>query len=405
MAVQRLVADQVRLALSSNQAVAYAVRDSDVDVVAAYPITPQTTIMEKISEMIANGDMDAELIHVESEHSALSAVVGASAAGARVFTATSSQGLELMHEILHIASGLRLPIVMAVPTRALSAPISIWNDYSDLMNTRDTSWITFIASTAQEVYDTIIQAFRIAEDPRVLLPVMVGYDGFTMSHTYEPVYVAKDPEITKKLVPRRDRIRLDPERPVTMGTITPPEWYYELKYQQVVAMKEALKVVKDADKLIEEAFGRRYEPVETYMIDDAEIGFLVYGGLYGTLMEAVDIMRSRGVRVGAIRLRLWRPFPVEELVSKTKNLEKLIVVDRAISYGARISGPVALEVISAYYNEDEKPLIASVIAGIGQRTITEDDFLRLADYYRSKDRSSWVYRESVYWGVRGVELR
>ncbi|MEB3780070.1 MAG: ferredoxin oxidoreductase [Desulfurococcales archaeon] len=405
MAVQRLVVEQVRLALSSNQAVAYAVRDADVDVVAAYPITPQTTVMEKISEMIANGEMDAELIHVESEHSALSAVVGASAAGARVFTATSSQGLELMHEILHIASGLRLPVVMAVPTRALSAPISIWNDYSDLMNTRDASWVTLIASTAQEVYDTVIEAFRIAEDPRILLPVMIGYDGFAMSHTYEPVYIAKSPERIREFLPRRDRVKLDPDRPVTMGTITPPEWYYELKYQQVVAMNEALKVVKETDKLLGELLGRSYEPVETYMMDDAEIGFLVYGGVYGTLVEAIDAMRSKGFRVGAARLRLWRPFPVEDLVEKTRNLEKLIVVDRAISYGARIAGPVALEVISAYYYEDDAPLIASVIAGIGQRTITEDDFVKLAEVYMRKDRDSPLYRESIYWGVRGVEIK
>lgn len=392
-----------RIPLSGNYAVAYAVKDCDVDVVAAYPITPQTTVVEKISEFIANGELDAEMVHVESEHSALSACVGASAAGARVFTATSAQGLELMHEILHIASGLRLPIVMSIATRALSAPISIWCDYSDVMNTRDASWVTFFVSNAQEAYDTIIQAYRIAENPDVLLPVMVAYDGYIMSHTYEAVLVAEDPTPIREFVPKnRSRIVLDPEKPVTMGPIAMPEWYYEIKYQQVEAMKNAYRVVKEVEQEFAKRFGRSYPIVETYRIEDAEVGILTYGALYGTLREAVDIMRGKGMKVGAIKLRLWRPFPYEEILNAVKHLKLLIVADRAISYGARIAGPAALEIMSLLYGESEKPEVMSVAIGIGQRTVTEEDFEQIAKLGMKWFEEKRIPRETIYWGVRGV---
>ncbi len=393
-----------RLPLNSNYAVAYAVKDCDVDVVAAYPITPQTTVVEKISEFIANGELDAEMIHVESEHSALSAVVGAAAVGARVFTATASQGLELMHEILHIASGLRLPVVMTIAARALSAPISIWCDYGDVMNTRDTSWITLIASSAQEVYDTVIQAFKIAEDPRVLLPVMVAYDGYLMSHTYEPVYVAEDPTPIREFVPKnpKSRIVLDPEKPVTMGPIARPEWYYEIKYQQVEAMKRAYDVVKEVDAEFGKRFGRSYGVIETYKLEDADVAVLTYGGIFGTLREAIDAMRSSGLKVGGIRLRLFRPFPYREIVDAVKHLKLLIVADRAISYGARIAGPVAMEIMSVLYRESEKPEVMSVAVGIGQRTVTEQDFVELVKLGLKFLEEKRVPNETIYWGVRGV---
>ncbi|MCE4605015.1 MAG: ferredoxin oxidoreductase [Desulfurococcales archaeon] len=392
---------QKRIALNSNHAVAYAVRDAHVDVIAAYPITPQTTIMEKLSEMVANGEIDAELIHVESEHSALSAVIGASAAGARVFTATSSQGLELMHEILHIASGMRLPIVMAVPTRALSAPISIWNDYSDLMNARDSSWITIIASTAQEVYDSIIQAYMVAEDPRVLLPFMVAYDGFLMSHTSEPLSLPEDSSAIRDLVPRRDRIKLDTDKPVTMGTITDPRWYYEIKYQQVKAMQNASIVLKETSKTIYEVLGRKYDPVEAYRMDNAEIAILTYGGLFGTVQEAVDIIRDKGLNIGAIRLRQWRPFPTEELTHLMHDIDTIIVIDRAISYGASIQGPVALEVYPIAARMGVQ--VFSVIAGIGQRTVLENDVLGIVNKILDYLDQGVIPIRSIYWGVRGGE--
>ncbi|MCE4600339.1 MAG: ferredoxin oxidoreductase [Desulfurococcales archaeon] len=401
--LQRARVEWKRLPLSSNYAVAYAVKDLDVDVVAAYPITPQTTVVEKISEFIANGELDAEMIHVESEHSALSATIAASAAGARAFTATASQGLELMHEILHIASGLRLPVVMSIATRALSAPISIWNDYSDIMNARDTSWVTILASTAQEVYDSVVQAFRIAEDPEVMLPVMVGYDGYLMSHTYEPVLVPSDNKPILEYAPKNyNRIKLDPERPVTMGTLAGPEWYYEIKYQQVAAMKKALDKAREADEEFKAMFGRGYGLIETYMVDDADVVIVSYGGLHGTVTETIDILREKGVKVGAARIRLWRPFPVEDVKRALSNAKLVTVIDKAISYGARIAGPVALEIMSSYYHDEEKPMIMSVIAGIGQRRITEHTIKEIIDYSFKVLERGRAPGESLYWGVRGV---
>jgi len=392
---------QVRVLLNSNYAVAYAVRDIDVDVIATYPITPQTGVVEKLAEFIANGELNAEIIHVESEHSALSAIIGASAVGARVFTATSSQGLEYMHEVLHIASGMRLPLVMSVATRALSAPINIWCDYSDLMNVRDSSWITFIAHTAQEVYDSIIQAYIVAEDPRVLLPVIVAYDGFWMSHTYEPLYLPADRSIVSKLVPRRSRVVLDPENPVTMGSLVGPDWYYEIKYQQIEAMSEAYNVIREVDKKIADTLGRSYEPIEAYLIDDAEIGILTYGGIYSNLLVSVEKLRSEGLRVGALRLRLWRPFPVDDLRSKIGDISTLIVVDRAISYGASMAGPVALEVLASLYRRGSPPDIINFIAGIGGRPVTEHDFIGIVKTALKLGKKG---REmgTLYWGVRGV---
>ncbi|MFZ8792986.1 MAG: ferredoxin oxidoreductase [Acidilobaceae archaeon] len=392
---------QVRVMLNSNYAVAYAVRDVDVDVIAAYPITPQTGVVEKLAEIIANGELDAEMIHVESEHSALSAIIGASAAGARVFTATSSQGLEYMHEVLYIASGMRLPLVMSVATRALSAPINIWCDYSDLMNVRDSSWITFIASTAQEVYDTIVEAYMVAEDPRILLPVIVAYDGFWMSHTYEPLYVAEDKSYVRTLVPRRDRVKLDPQKPVTMGALVGPDWYYEIKHQQVATMNEAYEAIRGYDRVIGRAFGRFYEPVETYRMDDAEIAVLTYGGIYGSLVEAVDRLRGEGYKVGTIRLRLWRPFPVDDIVRVTRGVSKLLVVDRAISYGASIAGPVALEIIASLHRVGLDLDVVSYVAGIGGRPVTESDFEGMFKLALKLGRRA---REigTIYWGVRGV---
>ena len=401
--LQRARVEWKRLPLSSNYAVAYAVKDLDVDVVAAYPITPQTTVVEKISEFIANGELDAEMIHVESEHSALSATIAASAAGARAFTATASQGLELMHEILHIASGLRLPVVMSIATRALSAPISIWNDYSDIMNARDASWVTILASTAQEVYDSVVQAFRIAEDPEVMLPVMVGYDGYLMSHTYEPVLVPSDNKPILEYAPKNyNRIKLDPERPVTMGTLAGPEWYYEIKYQQVAAMKRALDKAREADEEFKAMFGRGYGLVETYMVDDADVVIVSYGGLHGTVTETIDLRREKGVKVGAARIRLWRPFPVEDVKRALSNAKLVTVIDKAISYGARIAGPVALEIMSSYYHDEEKPMIMSVIAGIGQRRITEHTIKEIIDYSFKVLERGRAPGESLYWGVRGV---
>ncbi|MGC8994231.1 MAG: transketolase C-terminal domain-containing protein, partial [Pyrobaculum sp.] len=363
-------------ALTSNYAVAYAVKAADVDVIAVYPITPQTTIVEKLSEFVANGELNAELIHVESEHSALSAVVGASAAGARVFTATSSQGLELAHEVLHIASGMRLPIVMAVPTRAVSAPISIHNDYGDVMNARDVGWVIYIAASAQEVYDTVIQAYRLAE--RALLPVIVAYDGFLMSHTVEPVEL-NDEEEVRKFLPRTPRpYTLNPKRPVTMGPLTSPDWYYEFKYQQVLALQEAYKIAKDVDAEYSRAFGRGYGVVEAYRMEDADYAIVTYGGAaYGNAKAAADLARERGIAAGVVRIRLYRPFPTADVLKAVSGVKALAVLDRAIMFGGPAEGPLYRDLATAMYMSGlDKPAV-NVIHGIGQRTMYVEDLYKI----------------------------
>ncbi|MGC9131022.1 MAG: transketolase C-terminal domain-containing protein [Pyrobaculum sp.] len=381
-------------ALTSNYAVAYAVKAADVDVIAVYPITPQTTIVEKLSEFVANGELNAELIHVESEHSALSAVVGASAAGARVFTATSSQGLELAHEVLHIASGMRLPIVMAVPTRAVSAPISIHNDYGDVMNARDVGWVIYIAASAQEVYDTVIQAYRLAE--RALLPVIVAYDGFLMSHTVEPVEL-NDEEEVRKFLPRSPRpYTLNPKRPVTMGPLASPDWYYEIKYQQVLALQEAYKIAKDVDAEYSRAFGRGYGVVESYRMEDADYAIVTYGGAaYGNAKAAADLARERGIAAGVVRIRLYRPFPTADVLKAISGVKALAVLDRAIMFGGPAEGPLYRDLAAAMYMSGvDKPAV-NVIHGIGQRTMYVEDLYKIYTMLREGPR-----KEVVFMGVR-----
>jgi pyruvate ferredoxin oxidoreductase alpha subunit len=381
-------------ALTGNYAAAYAVKASDVDVIAVYPITPQTTLVEKLSEFVANGELNAELIHVESEHSALSAVVGASAAGARVFTATSSQGLELAHEILHIASGMRLPIVMAVPARALSAPLSIHNDYGDVMNARDTGWIIYIAASAQEVYDTIIQAYRVAETAN--LPAMVAYDGFLVSHTVEPVEL-NDEEEVRKFLPRPQRpYTLNPKRPVTMGPLASPDWYYEFKYQQATALREAYKVVKEVDALYGEKFGRSYGVVETYRMEDADYAIVTYGGAaFGNARVAADMARERGIAAGVVRIRLYRPFPTMDVLRALEGVKAIAVLDRAIMFGNPAEGPLYKDIATAMFMHGvDKPAV-NVIHGIGQRTMYVEDMYKI--YVMLKERPS---KEVVFMGVR-----
>jgi len=384
--------------LSTNYAVAHAAKDLDVDVVAAYPITPQTTVVEKLSEFVANGELDAEFIHVESEHSALSATLAASLTGARAFTATASQGLALMHEILHVASGLRAPIVMSVAMRALSAPISIWNDQTDLFNARDAGWIIYFVHTAQEAYDTVIQAYRLAEDRGVMLPVMVGYDGYVMSHTTEPV-VVEDRASVLKFAPKRPYpYRLDPDKPVTIGPIVPPEYYYELKYQQVKAMEGVPEKAEDVDREFQKAFGRGYGIMECYMCEGADALIVANASYAATLKSVLPDAWREGLKVGLLRLRLYRPFPAKHFVNYTSNVKSVLVIDRAISYGAPYQGPLANEIAGLKVREDLGFNLTSAVAGIGQRAMEPEDFLALARLaWEARTRK---YPETIFYGVR-----
>jgi pyruvate ferredoxin oxidoreductase alpha subunit len=356
----------IEVSLAASEAACVA----DTDVVAAYPITPQTHIVEHLSELVADGKLDAEFVPVESEHSAMSVCVGSSAAGARTFTATSAQGLALMHEILFIAPALRTPIVMVVANRALSGPISIWNDHSDIMAERDVGWIQTFAENGQEVFDLIIHAFRVAEDPEVLLPIMVNLDGFTLSHVIEPIEMLSAQEVRKYLKPYKPKMVLDPKKPVTMGPVGMPEIYTEAKQQLEAALTGSKKVVVKAWNEFAKLYGRRYKPVETYRTNGAKVVLMTMGSVTETAMTAVDKMRDEGVPVGLLRFRLWRPFPLEEFKRAVKGVKVLAVMDRAISYGSRQGGPVFTEVRSALYGTTDAPQVFGFVAGLGGRDIT-----------------------------------
>ncbi|SMC23332.1 pyruvate ferredoxin oxidoreductase alpha subunit [Desulfacinum hydrothermale DSM 13146] len=362
-----------RVGMEVSIAAAEVVGLCDVDVIAAYPITPQTHIVEHLSELVADGHLDAEFIPVESEHSAMSTCVGSAAAGARTFTSTSSQGYALMAEICYIASSMRLPIVMAVANRALSAPINIWNDHADMMMARDTGWIQTVAENGQEVVDLILHAFRVAEDHRVLLPVMVNLDGFTLSHMIEPIILPDKEEVDRYLPPYKPKLRLDPQNPMTFGPVGMPEVYTEAKKAQDEAVKESKAVIVEAWQEFEKQFGRSYKPVETYKAEDAETLLLTMGSISETAMTAVDKMRADGQKVGLAHLRLWRPFPAEELVDAVKGAKALAVVDRALSLSGGC-GPVCVEVKSTLFDRGLSPYVQNFLAGLGGRDVTVEDF-------------------------------
>lgn len=356
------------LAITGAEAAAYAMKQIEPDVVAAYPITPQTPIVEYFAKYVADGEVRTEMIPVESEHSAMSAVVGAAAAGARAMTATSAQGLALMLEIVYIASSLRLPIVMGVVNRALSAPINIHCDHSDAMMARDSGWIQLFCEDVQEVYDLTILAVRLAEHEDVRLPVMVNQDGFILSHGVEPVEVLPD-EVVKKFVGELKPIYplLDTDRPVTYGPLDLYDYYFEHKRQQIEAMKNAYKVFP----LIAEEFykisGRRYNYVEPYRMEDAEYVMVALGSSNGTIKDVVDELREKGKKVGLLKIWMFRPFPKAEIQRYLTARKAVVVLDRAVSFGAE--APLYEAVKSALYEVAVRPLMGSFVYGLGGRDL------------------------------------
>ena len=362
-----------RVGIEVSLALSEAVKMADADVIAAYPITPQTHIVEHLAELVADGELDAEFIPVESEHSALSTCLGSSAAGARTFTATSSQGLALMHEIMYMPPALRLPIVLAVANRALSPPISIWNDHSDIMGERDTGWIQLFAENGQEVFDLTLQAFRIGEDPEVMLPVAVNLDGFTLSHVIEPMMFPEPDEVKKFLPPYRPAIRLDPDNPISYGPFGPPEIFTEAKRAAEEALLGSKKTILKCWDEFNEMFGRQYAPVETYRTDDADTILVIMGSLAETAMTAVDEMRADGKKVGLARLRLWRPFPDDEFKAAVAGAGRIAVIDRCLTAGSH-AGPVFMEIRSLLYPLYQRPAVFGFSLGLGGRDATRDDF-------------------------------
>jgi len=362
-----------RVGLEVSLAIGEIVKMLNTDVVAAYPITPQTHIVEHIAELVANGELDAEYIPVESEHSAMSACLGSSAAGARTFTATAGQGLELMHEVLYVASAMRLPIVMTVANRALSSPLSVWGDHSDVMSVRDTGWIQIFVENGQEVVDNTLCAFRIAEDKNVLLPMMVHLDGFHLTHMIEPM-IFPDQSQVDKFVPAIDYpLPLNPQKPVSMGDFAPPIIYTEAKWAQQKNLENSKKVILDCWKEFGEIFGRQYSPVERYKSDGAKTLLLTMGSFSETASVAIDKMQAEGKDVGLLKLRLWRPFPFEEIRQAVKDADVLIVLDRALSFGGP-AGPVCSEIKAALYAEEKKPKVVSFVGGLGGRDISVEGF-------------------------------
>ena len=388
-----------RVGMEVSIAVSHAVQLARAEAIAAYPITPQTHIVEHLSSLVANGELEAEFVNVESEHSAISTCIGMSAAGARTYTATSSQGLALMHEILYITSAMRFPIVMTVANRALSGPLSIWNDHSDIMGARDIGWIQIFVENGQEAFDHSVMAFKIAENAKVLLPTIINLDGFILSHVVEALEMVDQATVDKFLPAYVPRHNLDPKHPVTMGAFAMPEIYTEVKMNHQVTLTQSydhiLKVWGEWGKLT----GRQYQPVERYQTKDAKILLLTMGCLSEVAEIAVEEMRDQGLPVGLLKLRLWRPFPFQDLREAVKGAELLIVCDRALSLGGP-GGPVLSEVRSALYPLAERPATVGYIIGLGGRDVNPSAFKDIVAKAQA-EVSEGLKEEFHLYGVRG----
>jgi len=392
------------VATTGNGAVAEAMRQINPDILSIYPITPQTAIVEGFSKFAANGLVDTECVTVESEHSSMSNCIGASAAGARVMTATSSQGLALMHEMLYIASGMRLPIAMFNVNRALSAPINIHCDHSDSMGARDTSWIQLYSEDAQEAYDNTIQAIRIAENRKVLLPVMVNMDGFIISHGIQKAEFIEDEKV-KNFVGEREPFMplLDIDNPVTYGPFDGLGGFFmEHKKNQADAMERAKSVILEVADEFAKISGRKYGFFEEYMLDDAEVAIVTLNSSAGTTRHVVDELRAKGVPVGLLKLRVFRPFPAEELVNALKHLKAVAVLDRALSFGS--VGPLFSEVKATLFDLEVRPKVINFIYGLGGREYTLQDAKRAFDVLMDVAKTGKVKKTFDYLGLKEVEV-
>jgi len=374
--------------IEASEAVAKGAALCRPAVIPMYPITPQTHIVERLADYINDGILDSEMIHCESEHSAISANLGAQATGVRTFTATSSQGLALMHEILFVVSGMRLPVVMAVANRTLSAPINIWNDHQDAISARDSGWLQLYVESSQEALDTVIMAYKIAENKNILLPVMVCLDGFTLSHVYEPADIPSQKQVDSFL-PSYKAIHayLDPKKPITQGPIAFPDTFMELRKMQQDAMEASLPIIEKTNKEFKTAFGRSYGDglIETYKIEDADSAIVGMGSMCGTTRVVVDTLRKKGKKIGLIKIKSFRPFPTEKMKKICKNLKGIAVIDRSLSPGN--DAALFTEVKSAL--RDSKLDISGFIAGLGGRDITEKHLIKAVENIGNK-KTNWL---------------
>ena len=384
---------------TANHIVAYATKAARVQVIAAYPITPQTSIVERIAELVESGELNAEYIRVESEHSAMAACIGAAAAGVRTFTATSAHGLVLMHEALHWASGSRLPIVMPVVNRTLGPGWNIWADYTDSLSQRDTGWIQFYCADNQEVFDMVIQAYKLCEDERVLLPVMVCLEAFILSHTYMPVKIPAQEKIDEFLPPYEPKWFLDVDNPFSLANIVTPEYYMEFRYMLQEAMENAKQLIPEIDREYCKYFGFEHGGlVEKYKCEDADLILLTMGTMGTEAKISVDNLRNEGLKVGVARVRVFRPFPKEEIRKLAENTQMLAVIDRGISLG--MEGFLAEETKASLYDQKNRPLVAGFIAGLGGRDVTFKTIGKIA-----KKSSEWMRAGRVEKETNWVDLK
>lgn len=383
-----------RVGMEVGIAAAEAVGLCNIDVAAVYPITPQSHIAEHLSDIVHDGRIDAEFITVESEHSSISACAGACATGARVYTATSSQGLMLMHEILPIVSAMRLPVVMGNANRAVSGPLNIWNDHTDIMPQRDCGWIQMHAENGQEVIDMTIQSFRIAEHPDIMLPTVLNVDGFQLTHMIEPLEFPSQEEVNRFLPDRVPYATLHPDRPLSMGCFNMPDIFTETMKAKDTALINSKKTIVKIWNEWGRQFGRHYHPVETYKNKGAETMILTMGSMGETASVAVDELKKTGQSIGLVKVRLWRPFPLDELRAAIRGCKTLIVMDRAISFGGA-GGPLATDIKSLLFHDRERPRIVNYIMGLGGRDVAVEDFIAMVERAGKKKEETYEF-----YGVR-----
>ncbi len=390
----------IRERLSGNEAVATAMKQINPDVVAAFPITPSTEVPQYFSTYVANGEVDTEFVAVESEHSAMSACIGAAAAGARVMTATSANGMGLMWEMLYIASADKLPIVMPLINRAMSGPLNIHNDHSDAMGARDSGWIQLFSEDNQEAYDNTIMAVRIGEHKDVRLPVMVCLDGFIISHSVENIELLETDKVRNFVgEPMAPFYLLDSENPVAMGPLDLPAHYFEHKREQAQSMFNAKNVIAEVFADFEKLSGRKYSYFEEYKLDDAEVAVVVLGSTAGTAKTVVDELRAQGMKVGLLKLRVFRPFPAAELAEALKHLKAVAVMDKAESFSAA-GGPIFMDVRSALYDLEARPKITSYVYGLGGRDVRTTDIEKVYNELKEVAATGVVSSPYNYLGVK-----
>ena len=384
----------MKKAIKGNHAVSHGVRLSKVGVISAYPITPQTTIVEELSEMCASGALDARFIKVESEHSAMAALIGAATTGVRTFTATSGNGLLLMHEVLHWTAGARLPIVMANVNRAVSGVWNIWAEQTDSLAQRDTGWIQIYCESSQELLDGVIMAYKLAE--KVMLPVMIAYDAFFLSHTTEIVDIPDEDPVDWFIPPYVPPVNLTFDNPRMFGGFFATDYFYEHRYTLQNAAQEALQYYPEVCREFHRIFGRKYDLVETYRTEDADVILVTAGAITSVSRIAVDTLRGRGVSVGLMKLRMFRPVPVECWRKVLEKAAKVVVIDRNLSVG--LGGVFASEIRSALYASDRhRPPIYSVVAGLGGRDVTPEDVEGILNHVIAQDKPSDA---PLFWGLK-----